>query len=123
MAERRGLSFLGAVISLLVGAVGAAWLWLVLATGQPTSHLAAAAGLVLLSLVLAARCVVHLLATLPRPAAGDWGELHDAADPRLPRLRGEGRGPTHDPKGAACPWCGTPRRGQAERCASCGQAL
>lgn len=123
MAARRGLSFLGAVISLLLAALGAGWLWLVLDTGQPVAHLVAASVLVLVSLALAARCVVHLLGTLPRPAEGEWGELHDAADPRLPRLRGEPRGPTHDAKGAACPWCGTPRRAQAEHCPSCGQAF
>jgi hypothetical protein len=122
MAARRGLSLLGAVISLLVAGVGAAWLWLALATGQPLPHLLAAGLLGLLALALAARCVVHLLATLPRPV-GEWAELHDAADPRLPRLRDDSGAGTHDPHGAACPWCETPLKARAEHCAACGQAL
>ncbi len=123
MAARRGLAFLGAVISLLVAAAGAVWLWIALATGQPLLHLMAAGAAVLLALACAARCVVHVLATLPRAATGDWSEQHDAADTRLPRLRDDSGAATHDPHGAACPWCAAPLKSGAARCGACGQVL
>ncbi|MBM3985186.1 MAG: hypothetical protein FJ296_05790, partial [Planctomycetes bacterium] len=69
MAARRGLAFLGSVIALLIAAAGAGWLWVALVTGQPLLHQWIAAGAVLVSLAVAARCVAHLLATLPRAAA------------------------------------------------------
>lgn len=123
MAARRGLAFLGSVIALLIAAAGAGWLWVALVTGQPLLHQLIAAGAVLVSLAVAARCVAHLLATLPRAAAADWSDLHDAADARLPRLRGDSGAASRDPRGSACPWCNTPLKAGAERCGSCGQAL
>jgi hypothetical protein len=123
MAARRGLAFLGSIISLLVAAAGAAWLWVALVTGQPLLHQLIAGGAVLLALSVAARCVAHLLATLPRAAAADWSDLHDAADTRLPRLRDDSVTASRGPRGAACPWCHAPLKAGAERCGSCGQAL
>jgi|KBSSwiStaDraftv2_1062776.scaffolds.fasta_scaffold207186_3 hypothetical protein len=125
MAARRGLSFLGALIALLVAAVGAAWLWWALATGQPLNHLASAALVVLIALTFAARCVVHLVGTLSGEAASlhETADLHDAVDPRFTMLRDDSGAATHDPHGVACPWCEAPLRRAAERCPSCNQAL
>jgi hypothetical protein len=123
MAARRGLALLGSVISLLVAAAGAAWLWVAMATGQPLLHELIAGAAVLLALAGAARCVGHLLATLPRAAAVDWAELHDAADTRLPRLRDDSAAAPRGPRDAACPWCHEPLKAGATRCSACGQAL
>ena len=125
MAARRGLSFLGALIALLVAAVGAAWLWWALATGQPLEHLAAAALLVLVALTFAARCMVHLVGTLSGEAASlhDHADLHDAVDPRFTMLRDDSGAATHDPHGSACPWCEKPLKRVQDRCGACGQAL
>jgi len=114
---------IGAIVALLVAAVGAGWMWLALATDQPLAHRLGAAALVLLGLTLGVRCGSHLLATLPHGAGGEGGELHDASDMRLPRLR-ENRGAVaHDARGDTCPWCSAPLRPRANRCPACGQAL
>ncbi len=125
MAARRGLSLLGAVIALLVAGVGAVWLWLGLATGQTLAHLAAAALVVLIALTFAARCLVHLFGTLSREPAGaaELTGAEDEVDPGFRMLRDDSGGATHDPHGAACPWCEAPLRRVLERCPSCDQAL
>jgi hypothetical protein len=125
MAARRGLSFLGALVALLVAAVGAAWLWWALATGQPLNHLASAALVVLIALTFAARCVVHLVGTLSGEAASlhEPADLHDAVDPRFTMLRDDSGAATHDPHGAACPWCEQPLKRVHDHCGACGQAL
>ena len=125
MAARRGLSVLGSLVALLIAAIGAAWLWWALATGQPLNHLASAAVVVLIALTFAARCVVALVGTLSGEAASlhETGDLHDAIDPRFTMLRDDSGAATHDPHGVACPWCEAPLRRAAERCPSCNQAL
>jgi hypothetical protein len=125
MAARRGLSLLGAVIALLVAGVGATWLWWALATNQPLSHLGSAALVVLIALSFAARCLVHLVGTLSREAAGlpESGDFQDVVDPRFTMLRDDSGAATHDPHGAACPWCEQPLKRTQDRCAACGQAL
>ena len=125
MAARRGLSLIGAIVALLVALIGAGWLWVALATSQPLDHLAAAALVVLIALTFAARCVVALLGTLSREAAGlaDSNDLDDAIDPRFTMLRDDSGTATHDPHGAACPWCRTPLKRVTEHCPACGQAL
>src|SRR5258705_10327644 len=102
MAARRGLSFLGALIALLVAAVGAAWLGWALATGQPLNHLASAALVVLIALTFAARSAVHLVGTLSAEAASLPGtaDLHNAVDPRSTILPDDSGAATHSPHGS-----------------------
>jgi hypothetical protein len=101
MAAHRGLTLLGALVALLVALFGAAWMWLSFENRAPQVQLLGSAALVLVSSLLASRCVGHLLDTF------GIGGVRAAAH--------------HTP--TVCPSCAAPLRTATPRCPSCLELL
>lgn len=100
MTARRSLSLLGALVALTVAFLGAAWMWLSLEMRAPQLQIIGSAALVLVSSMLAARCVGHLLDSF-----GLGVRVSARADSR------------------ECPSCASPVRLGSMRCSSCLELL